>query len=118
TGLATEALIAILLSPDAETVDVMELSLTVTDRNLLASILMKDEEELTAERVEGAVRALRRIQLRRRLETIQREVQSLRNVDSAALAALLQEKTRLKRALMDPGLVETDGGRGPIENHS
>src|SRR5262249_24591877 len=72
SGLATEALIEILLSPDAETVDVMELSLTVTDRNLLASILMKDEEELTAERVEGAVRALRRIQLRRRLETIQR----------------------------------------------
>jgi DNA primase len=118
TGLATEALIQILLSPDAEAVDVMELALTVTDRNLLASILMKDEEELTAERVEGAVRALRRIQLRRRLETIQRELQSLRNADSAALAALLQEKTRLKRALMDPGLVETDGGRGPIENHS
>ena len=41
----------------------MELPLSGDDRNLLASILMKDDEELTAERLEGAVRALRRIHL-------------------------------------------------------
>ena len=37
---------------------------------------MKDDEELSAERLEGAVRALRRIQLRRKLERVQRELQT------------------------------------------
>jgi len=105
-GLATESLLAALLAPEAESADPMALSLPPSERNLLASILMKDDEDLTPERVEGAVRALRRIQLRRRLEQVQRELQTLRNPAPAQLTGLLQEKTRLKRALMDPGLAE------------
>ena len=49
----------------------MSLPKTEEDRRLLASILMHEEEELTPETVEGAVRALRRIYLRRRLEEVQ-----------------------------------------------
>jgi len=107
-GLATESLIASLLETDAP--DPMSLPLSDSERNLLASILMKEDEELTAERLESAVRALRRIQLRRQLDHIQRELQSTR--DSAQLQALLHERVRLKRALMDPGLSElTELGR-------
>ena len=81
-----------------------------TDRNLLAAILMKDDEELSAQRLEGAVRALRRIQLRRKLERVQRELQSTRGQDSGQIQALLEEKMRLKRALMDPSLADD----GPV----
>ena len=104
-GLATESMIQILL--DNEGCDPLSLPLTDSDRNLLASILMRDDEELTAERLEGAARALRRIQLRRRLEHVQRELQTQRRHEPAHLQALLQEKVRLKRALMDPGLLES-----------
>src|SRR5271163_478274 len=60
-GLATELLIEILLNSAPDTSDLMELPLPDSDRSLLAAILMKEEEALTAERLEGAVRALRRI---------------------------------------------------------
>ena len=56
----------------------MDLPLPDGDRRLLAAILMKEDEELTAERLEGAVRALRRIQLRRELEKVQRELHASR----------------------------------------
>ncbi|MBV8052148.1 MAG: DNA primase [Acidobacteriaceae bacterium] len=104
TGLATESLIEILLHNEGA--DPLALSLTDSERNLLASILMRDDEELTAEKLEGAARALRRIQLRRKLEQVQRELQAQRKHEPAHLQALLQEKVRLKRALMDPGLPE------------
>jgi DNA primase len=105
-GLATEALIEMLLNDASEVSDVMELPLSQADRNLLAAILMKEEEELSAERLEGAVRALRRIQLRRGLEQVQHELKDTRALEPGRLQVLLQEKVRLKRALMDPGLVE------------
>ena len=105
-GLATEALIEILMAAP-ESADVMEVDMPEGERNLLAAILMKEDEELTAERLEGAVRALRRIQLRRKLEQVQRELQATRGQEPARLQALLQEKLRLKRALMDPGLLES-----------
>ena len=41
---------------------------------MLASILLKEDEELTAEVLEAAVRALRRIHLRRRQEEVQQEL--------------------------------------------
>jgi hypothetical protein len=106
-GLATESLIEVLLGSAAEAADVMALPLPDSDRSLLAAILMKEEEELTPERLEGAVRALRRIQLRRKLEQVQRQLQATRSQEPGQLQALLQEKLRLKRALMDPGLAET-----------
>ncbi len=112
-GLATESLIETLLNAAPENVHVMELPWSDSDRNLLASILMKEDEELTAERLEAAVRALRRIQLRHKLEQVQRELQSSRGQESSRLEGLLQEKVRLKRALMSPGLVDGEAITAP-----
>jgi DNA primase len=103
-GVAAESLIEILLASEA--VHVTDLPLPEGDRNLLASILMKDDEELSAERLEGAVRALRRIQLRRKLERVQQELQLTRGWEPGQIQALLEEKMRLKRALMDPSLAD------------
>jgi hypothetical protein len=78
---------------------------------MLASILLKEDEELTAERLDGAVRALRRIHLRRRLEQVQRELTKPGVGDDKILRnELLLEKDRLSRALRDPNLAE-DGLR-------
>ncbi len=105
-GLATESLIEVLLGTESETMHITELPLPDADRTLLASVLMKDDEELTPERLEGAVRGLRRIQLRRKLERVQRELQTTRGQETGQMQALLQEKMRLKRALMDPSLAD------------
>jgi DNA primase len=107
-GLATESLMETLLTGGLEVTDVMELPLSDSDRRRLASILLKDAEELSAERVEGAVRALRRIKLRRRLDQVQQELESPRRKDPAEMQALLQEKVRLKHALRDPSLADED----------
>jgi DNA primase len=103
-GVAAESIIEVLLRSEA--VHVTDLPLPEADRHLLAAILMKDQEELSAERLEGAVRALRRIQLRRKLELVQRQLQVTRGQESSQIQALLQEKMRLKRALMDPSLAD------------
>lgn len=105
-GLATESLIEGLLHAKPESSDVMAISLPDTDRRLLASILMKEDEQLTPERLEGAVRALRRRALRRKLEQVQQALEASRSREPERLQALLQEKVRIKRALMDPGLAE------------
>src|SRR6266852_6117789 len=97
-----------LLEAGTETADVLALPKTEEDRRLLASILMSEEEELTPQTVEGAVRALRRIYLRRRLEEVQSALQSP-GLPVEERQALLQENVRLKRALMDPGLAEAAG---------
>jgi DNA primase len=109
-GLAAEALIESLLLSEEGPGDPMSLPLTDGDRRLLASILMKEEEELTPERLEGAVRALRRKLIRRKQEGVQREIQTVGNKDPGRLLELLREKERLKRALMDPGLAEDGAG--------
>jgi DNA primase len=105
-GLATESLIEVLLGSWSETMHVTDLPLPEGDRNLLASILMKEDEELSAERIDGAVRGLRRIQLRRKLERVQRELQATRGQGTSQVQALLEEKVRLKRALMDASLAD------------
>ena len=102
-GLGTESLIEMLLNPPPET-GIMDIPFLDGDRQLLAAILLKDDEELTAEKVEGASRALRRVQIRRRLEQIQKQLESFRNSDGAQLKALMDEKLRLKRVLMNPNL--------------
>ncbi len=104
-GLASQSLIEALLQAGTETADVMALPKTEEDRRLLASILMHEEEDLTPETVEGAVRALRRIYYRRRLEEVQQALQRP-GLSMAEKQAFLQEKVRLKRALMDPGVGE------------
>ena len=104
-GLSSEALIEALLAATADTPDLMELAKSEDERRLLASILMHDEEELTPETLEGAVRALRRIHLRRRLEQVQQEL-TRPGLPPDTQRALLEEKVRLKRALMEGGLAE------------
>src|SRR5208337_4481260 len=105
-GLSSQSLIEALLEAGTESgADVLSVPKTEDDRRLLASVLMHEEEELTPETVEGAVRALRRIYLRRRLEEVQLATQRP-GLPLEERQALLQEKVRLKRALMDPGLGE------------
>ena len=107
-GLASEALLAALLEGGSGSGDSLDLARNDEDRRMLASILMQDEEELTPEMVEGAIRALRRISLRRKLEEVQRSLvrPGLARDDQLAL---LQERVRLKRALADPGLEDAAG---------
>jgi DNA primase len=106
-GLATESLVEALLNAGAEVADVMEVPCSEAERRMLASILLKEDEELSAERLEGAVRALRRIHLRRRLEQVQRELTKPGVGDDKVLRnELLLEKDRLSRALRDPSLAE------------
>jgi len=102
-GLGTESLIEMLLNPAPET-GIMDLPLSDDDRQVLAAILLKDDEELTAEKVEGATRALRRVQIRRRLEQIQKQLETFRTTDGTQLKTLMDEKLRLKRVLMNPNL--------------
>jgi DNA primase len=102
-GLGTESLIEMLLNPTPET-GIMGMQFSDGDRQLLAAILLKDDEELTAEKVEGATRALRRVQIRRRLEQIQKQLEAFRSADGGQLKALMDEKLRLKRVLMNPNL--------------
>jgi len=111
-GLSAESLVEALLAAP-ESADVMSLVMADGDRNLLATILMKEDEVLTAERLEGAVKALRRIQLRKKLEQVQRELQAKRNQEPGRLQALLEEKVRLKKALMDPGILEQGSAPPP-----
>jgi DNA primase len=105
-GLATESLVEALLNAPPELSDALQLPLPEAERSLLAAILLQEDEDLTPERLEGAVRALWRIQYRRKLELIQRELQATPSGEASRLQALLQEKLRLKRALMDPGRMD------------
>jgi len=110
-GLATESLAESLLNVGREFADVLEVPATESDRRMLALILLKEDEELTAEVLDAAVRALRRIHLRRRLEKVQRDLRTLGpSADLREKAILSQEAMRLKRALMDPG--QGEGGPG------
>jgi DNA primase len=103
-GLSTEALAECLLNADAETQDVLEIPSTESDRRMLASILLKEEEELTAEVLEAAVRALRRVHLRRQLDEVQRQLKGLGpNADLKQKIALSEEARRISLALRDPG---------------
>ena len=111
-GLATESLAESLLNDsrlnaDRDYADVLEVPATESDRRMLASILLKEDEELTAEVLEASVRALRRIHLRRRQEDVQRELKKPGlAADKERLRELLTELERISRALRDPGLAE------------
>jgi hypothetical protein len=111
-GLATESLAEsllndFLLNAGRESVDVLEMPTTETDRRMLASILLKEDEELTAEVLEASVRALRRIHLRRRQEQVQQELKKPGlAADKERLRELLTELERISRALRDPSLAE------------
>jgi DNA primase len=103
-GLATEALAECLLNAGLEVTDVLEVPASDSDRRMLASILLKEEEDLSPEIVEAAVRALRRVHLRRRQEDVQRELKKPGlAADKDRLRQLLAELERISRALRDPG---------------
>jgi len=115
-GLATESLVEALLNAGPEVADVMEVPCSESERRMLASILLKEDEELSAERLDGAVRALRRIHLRRRLEETQRELKHPGlSDDKVRMKELLLEMERLSRALRDPALAE-DGLKTSVGN--
>jgi DNA primase len=103
-GLATESLAESLLNASSDAADVLEIPPDEGDRRLLASILLKEEEELSADILDAAVRALRRIHLRRRQEQVQRELKAPGLAsDKDRLKALLAELEQVSRALRDPG---------------
>jgi DNA primase len=103
-GLATESLVESLLNAGSEVADVLEVPASETDRRLLASILLKEEEELSAEILEAACKALRRIHLRRTLDEVQRQLKALgTSADLRQKIALSEEARRISLALRDPG---------------
>ena len=92
--------------PEPEVADVMEVPL-LRERTPYAGLHLVERrtKNSRAERLEGAVRALRRIHLRRRLEQVQRELNKPGVSDDKVLRnELLLEKDRLSRALRDPSL--------------
>ena len=102
-GLATEALAESLRKAGPEARNILEIPESESDRRLLASILLKAEEELSAEILEAAVRALRRVHLRRQLDEVQRQLKSLGpNADLRQKIALSEEARRISLALRDP----------------
>jgi DNA primase len=105
-GLRTERLLNALLKAEEEGADPMSLELEESERTVLASALMREDEELTPELVEGAIEALRR----RRLEGRQRELKGLlgeaeRKGDLAEVGRLMKEKQEVDRALREAALV-------------
>ena len=103
-GLATESLAEALLNASPEVADVMEVPQLESDRRLLATILLKEEEELTPELLERAVRALRKIHLKHDMARVLQELKLDKGKDAEQRNTLLRELERIKRALMDPGL--------------
>jgi len=85
--------------------DVLEVAASDSDRRMLAQILLKEDEELSAEILEAAVHALRRIHLRRRQEQVQQELKKPGlAADRERLKELLSELERISRAVRDPNL--------------
>ncbi|HEU5413684.1 MAG TPA: DNA primase, partial [Candidatus Angelobacter sp.] len=98
-GLNSEALLQQMLEAGEEVDDPMQLPMSDADRQLLASALMKEDEPLTPELVDGALEDLRhRMQIYRREREIKRGiVEAERRNDVAALVRLKQEKLELDR---------------------
>jgi DNA primase len=124
-GLGVESLLEALLpgasaaGGESGAVDPMALPLSEGDRALLARIIMREDELLTAELLEGALEALRyRGQLAQRENEIKRAiVEAERANDVAALLRLKQEKLELDRKLSRDGDVSAakrnpDGSEG------
>src|SRR5581483_6818375 len=98
-GLGTEGLIQALLA-SSDVLDAASISLEPEQRNLLASILMREDEELTQELLDRSLAALRRLGLERRQRDIKSQIADAeRRQDSELLASLVQEKLRIDRQL-------------------
>ena len=80
--------------------DISSLPLGDGERDLLARILMNENEELTPALVERALNAVRRQQLERRQRALKSQIaEAERQHDQASLTRLLQEKINVDRAL-------------------
>ena len=99
-GLATESLLQSLLDAGLEPADPMSLPLSDSDRQTLAAILMREDEALTLDLLDGAFVALRRRHLEREQQQVKvRILEAERRNDGPALAELVLEKLRIDRAL-------------------
>jgi hypothetical protein len=107
SGLATGSLLqavldnALAMERGEGVAEVTQLPLSEAERQMLARIVMQEDEPLTAELLEGALEALRhRSQLSQREGEIKRGiVEAERRNDVAALLRLKQEKLELDRKL-------------------
>jgi DNA primase len=111
-GLATESLADALLNAGPDVADVLSVPATEGERRMLASILLKEDEDLTAELLESAMRALRKIHLKRELDRVQRQLASNKSNDPEDRNTLLRELQRLSLALRDPSLAGASGAEG------
>jgi DNA primase len=105
-GLATESLAESLLADfrlnaGHEYADVLEVPTTESDRRILASILLREDEQLTAEVLEAAVRALRKKVIDRRRQEMSR-AHDRPGMDLKQQAALAQERLKMKLARRAP----------------
>jgi DNA primase len=97
-GLGTETLINTLLA--FEVVDPATLPVNEHDRKILAECLMHEHEELTPERLEGAIAALKRKYLEKELRDVNITIAaSERKQDLEGLRNLLQRKLAIERTL-------------------
>jgi DNA primase len=98
-GLATESLVDSLLNASPEIADVIEIPCSESERRTLVSILLKEgDEELSAENLEGAIRALRKISLSRRGREIDYVLKQAGTMDTRQRAELAQEHLKLEVA--------------------
>jgi len=100
-GLATESLLQTLLDAP-ELTDPMSLPLSDSDQRTLAAILLREDEPLTLELLEGAFAALRRRDLERQQRQVKiRILDAERRNDGATLAELVREKLEIDHALAE-----------------
>ncbi len=105
-GLGTESLISALLV--AEDVDPTNLGVDDRDHRILADCLMKEDEVLTPELLEGAITALRRRSLEHRQRDLKAKIaEADRKNDSAELGRLLREKLDIDRQLSGHAVANT-----------
>ncbi|MBZ5566698.1 MAG: DNA primase [Acidobacteriia bacterium] len=96
-GLATESLLEQLLAN--ESADAMSLPLSDSHRRLVAEVLLHEQEELTPERVDSALSALREKKLKRELTLLQDKIKAMRLAVNEVPVELLAEQSRLERAV-------------------
>ena len=99
-GSAAEGLIDALLLAQEQGLDPMSLPLEEANRNLFSAVLMDEQEELTPELLENAIRSLRKRRQQHQLEQLQLKVKELEAKDDLrSRAQLAQEKLRLHQAM-------------------
>jgi DNA primase len=100
-GLSSEGLLQHLMEAGDDVRDLMSLPLSDADRNLMAAAVMKEDEPLSQELLQGAIDDLRhRIRVYRREREIKRGIiEAERKNDVATLVRLKQEKLELDRKL-------------------